>query len=136
MENKQKVIIGAVIGAVLLAGIGIGNSGKTDSSSNSGSNSQIEPAPAPEPVYTDEDYFITEVRSSGNRYVDNASDYDLLDIGRQTCSLLDDGYTIDDIITYLVANNDSNSTSFLEFEGIVIGAAVRNLCPEYTNQIP
>lgn len=139
MENKQKLIIGAVIAGVLAIGVGIGSANKgapdTSASSDTGTT-QVDPAPAPEPVYTDEDYFITEVRSSGNSYVDNNSDSDLIKIGHQTCDVLDQGYTVTDVAQYLVENGNSNDSAFYEFEGIVIGAAVRNLCPEYIDQIP
>lgn len=135
MENKQKLIIGAIIAGVLIVGIGIGNAGNGNSSAdNSTSSTQVDPAPAP--VYTAEDYFLTEVRSTGNSYVDNNSDADLLKVGHQTCDVLDQGYTVTDVATYLVQNSDSSDSSFFEFEGIVIGAAVRNLCPEYESQIP
>lgn len=132
MENKQKLIIGAAVVGVLLFGVAIGNSSKNNTSAPSSQSQVTEP---PAPTYSDEDYFLAEVRSSGNAYVANADDASLISIGKQTCGLLDDGYTVLEIATYLVENGTSNDSEFYEFEGIVMGAGIRNFCPEYSGQI-
>lgn len=129
--KKTTLLIGGVLaGSLLLTGCASGSSYTRPAPEDT------YVAPEPEPVYTDEDYFVAEIRYSGNSYAANPSDSDLIDVGRQTCSLLDDGYTVMEIATYLVENGDSNDPEFYEFEGIVVGSAVRNLCPEYTYQIP
>jgi len=101
------------------------------------------PSPAPAPVVTappapvasPEETFLADVHGMNNSYIENTTDSDLLDIGTATCAALDDGNTVEDIITYLANNNTFDTTDQAEAGGMIIAAAVVDLCPEYTSQV-
>jgi hypothetical protein len=130
-KNQKPLFIG---GAVLLAAVAF-----MFGSSNSATNNNTSPAPEvtnewtpePEPVYTDEEQFLNSVNGYGNSVIANISDAELLQMGYQVCSVLDEGYTVDDIIYEFVYNSNLSSDSEYEAVGLLIGAAVGNLCPEY-----
>ena len=100
-----------------------------------------EQAPAPvDPPATDtylspEDTFLTDLHDMGNIYIDSTSDADLLEIGNTVCSALDEGNTIEDLITYLSTSGTFDNTDQAEAGGMIIAAAVVDLCPEYTSQV-
>jgi hypothetical protein len=128
-KNQKPLFIG---GAVLLAAVAF-----MFGSSNSATNNNTSPAPevtnewTPEPVYTDEEQFLNSVNGHGNPVIANIPDSDLLEMGYQVCSVLDEGYTVDDIIYEFVYNSNLSSDSELEAVGLIIGASVGSLCPEY-----
>jgi hypothetical protein len=84
-----------------------------------------------DPVYEDEDIFLAAVRVAGknNYFIKNAEDYLILDAGWAVCEFFDSGFSLEDAIYALAENNPSNDESYAY--GIIIGAAVTTLCPEY-----
>lgn len=93
-------------------------------------------AEPPAPELSAEDLYVANLRSQDNYYADNNTDNDLINLGYSLCSELDAGYTVVDVINALISENFGNGdTEAIEFAGLVIGAAVRDLCPEYAYQI-
>ena len=135
MEKKNKIIIGLGIALVLVIGILVGSSSHGSGSTSAGGgggSSNVDPAP----VLTDDELYLQTVRGQNNSYIDNATDTQLLKIGKQVCSILDSGYTVSDVVTYLAANGTSTDDSFYQMEGIVIASGVTVYCPEYIDQLP
>lgn len=91
--------------------------------------------PATDSYTSPEDTFLTDLHDMGNVYIEGTTDSNLLDIGHSTCDALDGGNTIDDIITYLATNGTFDTTDQAEAGGMIIAAAVVDLCPEYTSQV-
>lgn len=98
-----------------------------------------EEAPAPEVVETDEQRYISNIRSFGNYYVDMNTDMDLINLGYTLCGSLDAGYTVEEIIYDLsygeFAYENGGDEEAITFAGLTIGAAVKDLCPQYAYQI-
>lgn len=125
--NKNKLIAGSLIAlsALFLTGC----------------SSSSEPAPVvtktvtAEPELTPEQEYIENIRSFGNYYVDNNSDADLISLGQQACTVLDSGYTIEDLVNQFVYDSNLSGDEQFEFVGIIIGAGVRHFCPEYITEV-
>jgi PBP1b-binding outer membrane lipoprotein LpoB len=100
-----------------------------------------EQAPAPvDPPVTDtyasaEDTYLADAHAMDNSYIEATTDSDLLDIGNATCAALNEGNTITDILTYLVEEGTFTNGNQAEAGGILIAAAVVDLCPEYTSEL-
>ena len=137
MDKRTKLLIGLGAAAALLLGLIIGGVGKSPSTGSSGTSSggTSQDVTPPAPVQTDDDIFINLVRSYGNKYIDNADDYQLIQIAQTTCETFDAGFTYEEIVNYLATNGDTTDLEFYEMEGILIGAAVNVYCPEYLGQI-
>lgn len=88
----------------------------------------VQPASNP-----DQDY-LNRLRSLGDSTLNNAPDSSLVKIGHQICSELDQGITVTDIATYLVANGGFTNDEYTTI-GRIIGASVYVLCPQYTYQV-
>ncbi len=131
---KKTSIIGATALALTLTLTGC-------SSSNAGPD-YSQPAPTqdyvapPAPEVTPEESYLIGVRANSNTYIRNASDAQLLEVGRTVCETLDTGVSVEELATYLVVNSGNEDDAYYEMMGITIGAAVLSLCPEYTYQIP
>lgn len=97
------------------------------------------PAPAvttaPAPVASPEETFLADVHGMNDPYIESTTDSDLLDIGNATCTALDDGNTIADIVTYLTTNGTFSSTGQARAGGMIIAAAAMDLCPEYAADV-
>jgi hypothetical protein len=95
-----------------------------------------EPPAPPAPVLTEEDLYIENLRSQNNFYIDSNTDADLVELGYILCSELDAGYTVLEVVEEIVYSGGfGGDQEAVEFAGLIIGAAVRDLCPEYTYQI-
>lgn len=131
--KKLAITVGSVLLLASLAACGASstNTAPTDTTSVA---VVPDPVPAPEPI-SPEDTYLADVHDMGNVYIESTSDSDLLDIGTATCSALADGNTIEDIITYLATSGTFDSTDQAEAGGMLIAAAVVDLCPEYTSQV-
>ena len=97
------------------------------------------PAPAvttaPAPVASPEETFLADVHSMNDSYIEATTDSDLLDIGNATCTALNDGNTIADIVDYLTTNGTFSSTGQARAGGMIIAAAAMDLCPEYAADV-
>lgn len=124
---------------VALAFTGLVLSGCSSDSKPASTVTVTEEAPAPEVVETDEQRYINNLRSFGNYYVDMNTDNDLINLGYTLCGSLDAGYTVEDLIYELsygeFAQQNGGDEDAISFAGLTIGAAVRDLCPQYTYQI-
>lgn len=133
--KKYLTVISIIVGILALALILSG------CSSNSGTPQATvtvtqEPTDTYEPpVRTDEDVFIDDMRSVDNWIIDGNTDSDLIDLGWMVCSVLDEGYTIEDIVYELIGSGTVASDAEIEFAATLIVAAVYDLCPEYSNQV-
>jgi hypothetical protein len=88
------------------------------------------------PAVSKETRFLNAVNGSGNYYAANNSNASILQVGQETCRLLDNGYTVNDVVAELEASVDQSDSEFVEFEALVIYHAVTILCPEYRYQLP
>ena len=98
-------------------------------------------APVPtEPTLEDKEYmFLETMRNSGISWLMDANPNDLLDLARQTCQILDNGYTVNELVEALAQGfvNDglTNDPELYEGTGMIIGSSIAIFCPEYGNQI-
>ena len=60
------------------------------------------------------------------------SNRDLVDVGHEFCHMLDEGYTMDDILYALLTEAPDADPAYV---GTVAGAAVGAFCPKYGDQI-
>jgi PBP1b-binding outer membrane lipoprotein LpoB len=131
---KKTSIIGATALALTLV--------LTGCSTTSAGPDYVQPAPTqeyvvpPAPVVTPQESYLIGVRAEYNKYIEAASDIQLLEVGNTVCETLDTGVSIEELAVYLVASSGNEDDAYYEMMGITIGAAVMNLCPEYAYQIP
>ena len=97
---------------------------------------QQAPAPTqddpPTTTMSNEELYILGLRSMNNRIINNASDSELLEVGYSVCDVLDAGYTVDEVISYLaaeMAKDGGASDTYVEAVGYIIGASETILCP-------
>lgn len=134
--NKNVVLVSVVI-ALLIGAFLAGSAGN-----NKATESDPKPeltntwTPEPEvPSYTDEDEFLFAVNDMDNSVIAYTSDSDLLDMGWAVCQVLDDGFTLEDIVNEFIYNSDLSTEEEFEAVGIIMGGAVIYLCPEYAYMI-
>jgi len=98
---------------------------------------QKAPTPTQKPALTTEDYYIQNLRSFGNYYVEVNSDETLISTAYSVCTDLDSGYTVTDIVSEILLSPefDATDSEAVEYVGLIIGASVAAFCPEYTYQI-
>jgi PBP1b-binding outer membrane lipoprotein LpoB len=129
---KKTSIIGATALALTLV--------LTGCSTTSAGPDYSQPAPEyvapPVPEVTPQESYLIGVKAEYNKYIASAPDIQLLEVGNTVCETLDAGVSIEQLAVYLVANSGNEDDAYYEMMGIVIGAAVMNLCPEYAYQIP
>lgn len=111
----------------------------------SGCSTSTSPAPTvtvtekEEVQVSPEQQYIDSLRSIDNVYIDNVPDESLIDLGYTLCSALDEGYSVEDIIWELVygsfGEENGDDPDAMAFAGAVIGAGVKNLCPEYLSEL-
>jgi len=94
----------------------------------------VEP-PATDSYASPENTFLTDVHNMNDPYIEDTTDSNLLDIGNATCAALDEGNTIEDIITYLANSGTFSTDAQANSGGMIIAAAVLDLCPAYTAQL-
>ena len=133
---NKKLIVGilAILALVLvLAGCSTESSNTTPTETV-----YVTPTPdLPEPdISTPEDDYLWAVRHNvDNYYIDEASDRDLIDLGWSVCDVLDQGYSVEDIIYELIGSGTVGTNEEAEFAGAIVGGAVYNLCPEHSWQV-
>lgn len=129
----------AIVSIAVLALAGCASNNKAEEPAPVVTVTEQVPAPVEPPVtdtyLTPEDTFLTDLHDMSNVYIDATSDADLLDIGNATCAALDEGNSIMDILTYLVESGTLETTDQAEAGGMIIAAAVVDLCPEYTSEL-
>jgi predicted small lipoprotein YifL len=74
-----------------------------------------------------EDQFVADVREAYPGITATETDGAILDLGQQSCAILDGGMTVEQLALGLVLSGLEDP----EFAGTVIGAAIKNLCPEH-----
>lgn len=121
----HKIIIASVISAVALVGC-------SQPSSPQPTVTITQEAPAPEvQTESNESQFISYVRANGGFYADEASDSDILSIGRSICRGFEAGLSQDDIIGVLadslIESGMANEDGTL-FAGTLLYAATTYLC--------
>lgn len=84
---------------------------------------------------TPEDAFINSLRTSGNVYLENIGRASALKVAHETCSLLDQGYTLIDILQALVDSGQFTTSDQQQAVGFLIGAGIQAFCPEYSYQV-
>ena len=136
---KKYFVVALVAVGVLLSACGGGIGGQTSTVTVTATPT---PDPFPlitEPTLADKEYmFLETVRNSGVTWLMVADSNELLDLARQTCQILDSGYTVDELIQTVAEGfvNDglTNDPELYEGTGFLIGASVAAFCPQYGNQ--
>lgn len=128
---KRKLLIGILL---LATASTMAACGTTSTPSSTVTITQAPDTPTPEPM-SKEDVFLTALRTSGNSYLESADSSDLLDVGYETCNMLDQGYTVDQLVYALASSGNFTTTESQQAVGFVLGAAVSVFCPEYGYQI-
>lgn len=133
MFNKRTIAIAAAIAFSILS---LSACSSSSSEPNPPADNFYSEPPVPEiPATTPEEDFITTLRSFDNYIIAVTDDYELIKLGNQTCSILDMGYTIQDIMNELVYNSSLSTEEDFEFAGLIVGAGVRHFCPEYITEV-
>lgn len=126
----KKLIATATVSLALL--VGLAGCGSSTTSATTDTTTTVQDVPAP--VYVSpEDTFLNHLHSLGDSTIDSAYDSTLLSIGNNTCKALDSGSTVTDLVLYLVRSGSVDGIE--ESAGKIVGAAVLDLCPEYTSQL-
>lgn len=136
MILSKKLITLLAVGMLALAGCGnseaapqvtvtetVDSWSDTDTGTNSGGE------------LSSEDAFLFELSLSGNYLIESMSDYDLLDLGWSTCETLDSGVSLLELVDAFVMSGNFVTDAETEYVGLVIGASIRNLCPQHEWQI-
>ena len=123
----QKYLAGLGVTALLLTGCGSAASSPTPTVTVTETQSAA-------PVMSDDEVYIAGLRSLNDPFINNATDAQLIEIGHQTCDILDEGYTVVGLALFLVEQGDFTSAQYGSI-GSIIGAAVLVMCPEYQYQI-
>jgi len=84
---------------------------------------------------TEEDDYITRVRSVDNSIIAGTSNKDLINLGHNVCDVLDQGYTVSMVVEYMATNGNLTTDEEYRYAGLVIGAAATALCSEYESQV-
>lgn len=106
-----------------------------------GCSSSASPAPTvtvtetQAPQVSKEDAFMASLQSSGNVYLENMSRADALKIAHNTCDLLNQGYTLYDIVEVLANSGNFTTADEQQAVGYILGAGIQVFCPEYSYQI-
>lgn len=136
MNSKVKQIGLVLPGFVVLMFL-IGSL-SSDSSSTTASDTTVVTQPTPEytyvpPTYTPEEQYLIDIHSVGDYTIEAESDDYLVELGHNVCDALDSGTTVTGLVQYLATSGAINGIG--ETAGVLIGASVRDLCPEYTGQL-
>lgn len=134
-NNKKPLLIGGAIALAAVAFMLGSSNGTTNNTAPSPEISADTWTPEPAPAYTDDELFLNTVNGYGNSVIANIADSDLLEMGYQVCSVLDEGYTIEDIVNEFIYNSSLSTDAEFEAVGLIVGSAVRNLCPEYVSMV-
>lgn len=136
MDSKVKQIGAVLLGFVVVLFL-IGSL-SSDSSSSTASDTTVVTQPTPEdtyvaPTYTPEEQFLMDIHNVGDYNIDRQSDSSLVDMGHNVCGALNSGGTVTELVQYLT--NSGAIDGIEETAGVLIGASIRDLCPEYTGQM-
>lgn len=135
MNNTVKQIGLVLLGFVVVMFL-IGSLSSDSGPSTASDTSVSEPAPVDTyvpPTYTPEEQFLMDIHNVGDYTIDRQSDSALVELGHNVCSALDSGGTVTELVQYL--SNSGAIDGIEETAGVLIGASVRDLCPEYTGQV-
>ena len=138
MKKPLIAVLGAMTLAVSLTACG----SSTDTSATDTYNT---PAPVvtvteqaePSSGFTNaEDEFLSDVHGVNNSVIESNNDETIVETGHVICDALDEGNTVDDVVTYLSNTGDYSTDNQVEFAAAMITGSVINLCPEYKYQLP
>ena len=85
------------------------------------------------PVQSAEDKYLADVRAANDPNLMDETDADLISVGYQTCQVLDSGYSVPEMVQYLLNENPSDEQ--IRYMSIIMGNAIEYFCPEYISQI-
>lgn len=126
MNTALKVLTAGAISLLVLTGC----ASTTEAGPTGVSHSSV-----PQPVLTDEDLFLQAVRSDPNAYLQSAADSDLLNAAYETCNMLNQGYTVTDLVTILAESGTAANQEQAYAMGFIIGSAIQVFCPQYLGQV-
>jgi len=123
-----------VVAAAAIMFFGLTACGSSDT--NNTATDTYTTAPAPVETYepTPEDNFLTGVHSLNDPMIETTDDSTLLSIGHSTCRILNQGYSVNALVTTL-SEQGAITTSNAEAVGKILGAAIVTMCPEYTSDM-
>lgn len=120
--KKALVFIAA---ALVLAGC----SSSSDTSSDSKADFAIE---QDTPMMSTDEMYLYDVREAAF-ILNGQSDSKLISLGREFCSLLDEGVAVEDFIYSWLADDPSDQAT--EIAVAISGNAIEYYCPEYAYQL-
>lgn len=130
------IAVAAVFALVLVSAIAVGISKAGSSNEATPDYSVIKPEPEPVETMSIDDQYLFTLHYIDNYIIESTADSDLVALGKQVCSALDAGNSVQDLQWGLVSSADGSETdAYWEFAGAVIGAGVAAYCPEYNYQI-
>jgi PBP1b-binding outer membrane lipoprotein LpoB len=129
--NKNKLIAGSLIALSALFLAGCSN---TSSAPVETQTVYVEPSQPAVPELTVEEQYILHINSFDNYYISTTSDADLVSLGKQTCTVLDSGYTIEELVNDFATSSSFTEDAQFEFIGLVIGSGIKFFCPEYMTE--
>lgn len=133
---KKYIIAGGAVIALVLAGIIGGAISSTNASKETPTSDYTVVEPDPVETLSTDDQYLAVLHSFGNYVIESNTDADLIAVGKQVCTALDAGNTVQDLQLALIGGSDgTESDAYWEFAGAVIGAGVAAYCPEYNYQI-
>ncbi len=138
--NKLTINKKLIVGILALLALVLVLAGCSTESSNTTPTETVYVTPTPDlpdaNISSPEDDYLWAMRNNvDNYYIDQASDKDLLELGWSVCAVLDDGYSVEEIIYELIGSGTVETNEEAEFAGSVVGGAVYNLCPEHSWQV-
>jgi hypothetical protein len=135
IDKKKLGIIGGVLLAIFFYMLG---SGSSNNSTPAPEQTVEDTFTQPEvETLTPEEEYLSNLHSMNDWIVEANTDQDLIELGNTVCSVYDDGYSTDDIITELATSLDTSEVgddAYL-FAGHILGSAVKYLCPEYISDL-
>lgn len=128
----MKTAISVTLAALLLAGCSTSSNNTVDAVENTYQNQDLQ-VPI-EPSMSAEDMYLRDVHAQNNPDLEDETDRDLLNIGYETCNVLDQGYTVEELVLYLLSEGNPSDAE-IKYQSIIIGNAIEYLCPEYLDQV-
>ena len=134
MNKTVKQISMVLVGFAVVVFL-VGNL-SSDSKSSSAPDTAVTTAP-PVDTYvppTPKEQFLSDINSLNDPIIAQTSDSELWSLATNTCSALDQGNSVTNLINYL-ANSGAMTNDNAKSIGEIIGASVKDVCPSHLSEL-